>query len=404
MKDRPEVFFSYAREDAARVSEIYQLVKSKGFQPWMDTRDIAGGEDWDLAIKRAIRRANFFLVFISHFSIVKTGVLKDEMESGISIRQSNLEHERFLIPVRLEECEIPESLKPYQWVNYFDDDGPARLLRALGYQPRRFLMYAVSALILGLLCLASWVIYRRTHDPARDFVEGRGSQGSEHTDPRKALIGVTLWELRPARATDPPAVRQIFHPDQAATGLELTPVRSKIKLSLPLNAKFRIGIESSRAGYLYVIDRAAYGSELTQPILIFPTTRIRDGNNYVSSGSSVELPSDYWELQSWRANYRGEQITVLLTPAPLPLSIGRDQLALDAAQFNNWVHEWGVEPRLVSGQPENSEATATPGEAQSRNNPRHNLTPQDPAPQNLYELPTKPDTPVLFHIQVSVGS
>lgn len=404
MKDQPEVFFSYAREDEARVAEIYRIVKSKGFRPWMDTRDIAGGEDWDLAIKRAIRRANFFLVFVSPSSLVKTGVLKAEMESGISIRQSNLEQERFLIPVRLEECDIPDSLKPYQWINYFDDDGPVRLLRALGYQPRGFLKYGVSALILALLCLASWEMYRRTHDPARDFVAWRGSQGSEHTDPRKALIGVTLWELRPARETDPPAIREIIHPDQAATGLELTPVRSKMKLSLPLNAKFRIGIESSMPGYLYVIDRAAYGSELTQPILIFPTTRIRDGNNYVSNGSSVELPSDYWELQSRRADYRGEQITILVSPTRLPLSIGRDQLALDAAQFNKWVQEWGVQPRLVAGQPENSEATATPGEAQSRNNPLHNLTPQDPAPQSLYDVPTKPNIPVLFQIQVSVGS
>jgi hypothetical protein len=138
VKDQPEIFFSYAREDEARVAEIYRLLESKGFRPWMDTRDIAGGEDWGLAIRRAIHRANFFLVFISHFSLVKTGVLKEEMESGISLRQSNLENERFLIPVRLEECDLPDSLKRYQWINYFDDDGPVRLLRALGHQPRRF--------------------------------------------------------------------------------------------------------------------------------------------------------------------------------------------------------------------------------------------------------------------------
>jgi TIR domain len=406
VKDQPEVFFSYAREDEARVAEIYRLLKSKGFRPWMDTRDIAGGEDWDLAIQRAIRRANFFLAFISHFSLVKTGVLKAEMESGISIRQSHLEHERFLIPVRLEERDLPDSLKPYQWINYFDDDGPVRLLGALGYQPRGFLKYAVSAAIVVLLCVASWVIYHRTHDPAQEFVTRRSSQGAEPTDPRKALIGVTLWELRPTRETDPPAVREIIHPEQAATELseKLTPVRSKMNLSLPLNAKFRIGIESSRPGYLYVIDRAVYGSELTRPILIFPTTRIRDGNNYISNGSSVEMPSDYFELQSRRADYRGEQITILLTPKPLPLLIGREQLPLDDAQFNKWVHDWDVQPRLVAGQPDNSEPTATPGEAQSRNKLNHNLTPQDPAPQNLYELPAKSDVPVLFHFLVSIGN
>jgi hypothetical protein len=69
-----------------------------------------------------------------------------------------------------------------------------------------------------------------------------------------------------------------------------------------------------------------------------------------------------------------------------------------------WVHDWGVQPRLIAGRHYDSEAMATPGEAQSRNNPLHNLTPQDPPPQNLYELPAKSDVPVLFHFLVSIGN
>jgi hypothetical protein len=37
----------------------------------------------------------------------------------------------FLIPVRLEECEIPERLNRWQWVDLFSHSGDKKLLRVL---------------------------------------------------------------------------------------------------------------------------------------------------------------------------------------------------------------------------------------------------------------------------------
>jgi hypothetical protein len=37
----------------------------------------------------------------------------------------------FLIPLRLEECQVPDRLSQWQWVNYFDERGYERLLQAL---------------------------------------------------------------------------------------------------------------------------------------------------------------------------------------------------------------------------------------------------------------------------------
>ena len=37
----------------------------------------------------------------------------------------------YLIPVRLEECEVPERLKRWQWVDLFRDGGYERLLQGL---------------------------------------------------------------------------------------------------------------------------------------------------------------------------------------------------------------------------------------------------------------------------------
>jgi hypothetical protein len=403
------IFFSYAREDAAAVGELYRLMKAKGLQPWMDTQDIPPGADWALEIQRAIRRADFFFVFLSHSSVVKTGVLKDEIRAGVAVREANLAGEHFLIPVRLEEVNLPESLARYQWVDYFRDGGRARLLQVVGYDPlrafrRTFVRYAAIAAALVVAGLVCWVAYRRLHDPVREFVAWRQSPGDVRADSTEALIGVTLWELRPSKDSDPPAVREIVHPeDRPATEWQWTAVRSKLNLSLALQAKFRIGIESSRAGYLYIVDRADYGSGLKPPVLIFPTTRIRGGNNYVASGSLVEVPPDFFELQSSGADYRGERVTILLSPAALPLSIGREQLDLNQAMFNRWQHDWSVPARLVHAEIGASAGIVTKGEVESKNNPQRMLGMDDPAPQYLFDLPAKPNAPLLFDFRITVA-
>ena len=61
----------------------------------------------------------------------------------------------FLIPVRLEECEIPERLKRWQWVDLFDDDGYTRLLRGLG----------VSVFQREIRTPGVYISYRRADEP-----------------------------------------------------------------------------------------------------------------------------------------------------------------------------------------------------------------------------------------------
>ena len=36
----------------------------------------------------------------------------------------------FIIPLRLEVCDVPERLRSWQWVNLFEEDGYERLVMA----------------------------------------------------------------------------------------------------------------------------------------------------------------------------------------------------------------------------------------------------------------------------------
>jgi len=131
MKATGEIFLSYAREDAEKVENLYQKLSDAGFKPWMDKKDIVPGESWKSSIQGAIQRSDFFLVCLSANSVSKRGFIRKEIEHALDIWQEELDRDIYLIPVRLEDCEVPESLSDFQWVNLFEEYGWARLVEAI---------------------------------------------------------------------------------------------------------------------------------------------------------------------------------------------------------------------------------------------------------------------------------
>jgi hypothetical protein len=126
-----QIFLSYAREDEEKVESLYQKLSDAGFKPWMDKKDILPGERWPSSIRRAIRGSDFFLVCLSTNSVSRRGWAQREMKQALDIWQEKLEDDIYLIPVRLEDCELPDSLLDFQWVNLFEEDGWTQLVKAI---------------------------------------------------------------------------------------------------------------------------------------------------------------------------------------------------------------------------------------------------------------------------------
>ncbi len=139
MKATAQIFLSYAREDEERVGNLYQKLSDAGFKPWMDKKDILPGEQWKPCIAQAIQRSDFFLACLSASSVTKRGVLQKEIKQALDTWEGKLVSDIYLIPVRLEDCEVPEGLYDFQWVNLFEEDGWARLVKAIqaGMERRR---------------------------------------------------------------------------------------------------------------------------------------------------------------------------------------------------------------------------------------------------------------------------
>jgi hypothetical protein len=79
----------------------------------------------------AIREADFMLVFISRHSVSMRGYVQREIRAALSVLSELPEDAIFLIPVRLDNSQLPQPLEHIQCIDLFEDDGWHRLLRSL---------------------------------------------------------------------------------------------------------------------------------------------------------------------------------------------------------------------------------------------------------------------------------
>lgn len=132
MAGRPnlQIFLCHASEDKEAVRTLYRKLLQFGFNPWLDEEKLLPGHDWNAEITRAIRAAHVVLVCLSQRS-EKRGYVQKEIARALDVADEQPEGTIFLIPVRLEDCHVPDRLRRWQWVNLFEDNGFDRLQAAL---------------------------------------------------------------------------------------------------------------------------------------------------------------------------------------------------------------------------------------------------------------------------------
>ena len=134
------VFLAYVEEDKAQVMDIYEALEDAGFSPWMDKKRLLAGQNWPRAIEQAIRGSDIFMPCFSRRATQKRGRFQSELRFALSCAELHPIDATFLMPVRLEECEVPSAIAAnIQYVDLFPDWEGAirRLIKALAKAGRR---------------------------------------------------------------------------------------------------------------------------------------------------------------------------------------------------------------------------------------------------------------------------
>lgn len=138
-KRRHRIFLAHSSIDKIIVKELYSKLKEDGYGPWLDEKDIVGGQNWETEISRAIKSATVFLACFSCESIKKTSYANNELRQAMVSYANRPLDSIYLIPIRLDECKVPDirlpdlglKLEGIHHINFYDVDGYKKLLESI---------------------------------------------------------------------------------------------------------------------------------------------------------------------------------------------------------------------------------------------------------------------------------
>ena len=129
-RQSPYVFLIYSHADKEAVHDLYTRLTKAGVKAWLDTKVLMPGQDWKTEIRRAILKSEAVIVCLSRQFNKPKGYRHQELRIALE-RAVLFPDELMVIPVRLEECEMPRSLRSLQRVDLFEAKGFRMLRRAL---------------------------------------------------------------------------------------------------------------------------------------------------------------------------------------------------------------------------------------------------------------------------------
>jgi len=127
-----KVFLCHSSADKPVVRELYQRLSAESWiDVWLDEEKLFPGQDWNLEIEKAVEAADAILVCLSNNSITKEGYVQRELRIVLDYADYNPEGTLYVIPIRLEACDPPRRLRPWQYADYFPVEGQARAFERL---------------------------------------------------------------------------------------------------------------------------------------------------------------------------------------------------------------------------------------------------------------------------------
>jgi hypothetical protein len=218
-------------------------------------------------------------------------------------------------------------------------------------------------------------------------------------------LGVTFWRLRPLiedEDDDAPTFSVILGEKRE----NWTAERVNSTTEFQIGDRVRFTIESSRAGYLYIVNREFYTDGSTgDASLIFPTLRTRGGDNSVSAGTLIEVPGandsvPYFTIKPQRKDYAGEELVVIISPIKIPgIELEKRAQRITREKVEKWLEDWGARVDIYDAA-DGMGIAYTAEEAEAANSTSRALTQEEPLPQTLYKAKVRSDLPFIVPFQM----
>ena len=108
-REMKHVFISYCHENKTIVDRLCEALASQDIHIWLDRDNIGPGMLWKQAIQQAIQHGDFFIAcFSTEVNARSQTYMSEELKVAIKELHQRPVDKVWFIPVKLNECEIPE--------------------------------------------------------------------------------------------------------------------------------------------------------------------------------------------------------------------------------------------------------------------------------------------------------
>jgi hypothetical protein len=116
--NEPKAFVSHSHSDKPTAERLARELRNQGIDAWFDKWEIRPGDSLiQKVFEEGLKECSAFLVLLSPRSVASNWV-KHELDVAMVKR---LDGAARVIPVMVEQCEIPEALRPLLWVDITQD-------------------------------------------------------------------------------------------------------------------------------------------------------------------------------------------------------------------------------------------------------------------------------------------
>lgn len=120
---KPVIFLSHSKPNKPFVRKLADRLKGDGVDVWLDELEIKIGESIHQKVNDGLKKSDFFALVLSQAS-VKSKWVNEELSSASSIEKYQKKG-IFILPILIEECDVPPLLLDRRYANFEQDEEAA---------------------------------------------------------------------------------------------------------------------------------------------------------------------------------------------------------------------------------------------------------------------------------------
>ena len=113
-----DVFLSHNAQDKPRVRRLAERLKQAGLRVWFDEWNVAAGDIIALKVDEGLEQSRVLLLCISPNALASGWVA---LERSNAIHRDPANEGRRFIPLLLADCELPDMLRRYKYVDFREE-------------------------------------------------------------------------------------------------------------------------------------------------------------------------------------------------------------------------------------------------------------------------------------------